>query len=193
MNLLGTINYFYEPQNTSHELTTHEFLKPTRISELPLEKKLAYLIHSFTTMLIGEFETRLTDKNRLAVPKKFRTEFVGNLVISRGYEGCLILLDESRWQALIERITRSSILNVSVRDTLRFLLGGAFELELDSQGRFVMPTPLREYAKVDIDVIFIGISNWVEVWDKQIWQDKLTKLQSNASDIAEELLKVKSE
>jgi len=139
-------------------------------------------------MLIGEYEGKLTDKNRLAIPKHFRVEFTGGLVLSRGYEGCLILLDASRWERLENLIATRPVLSLSTRDTKRFILGGAFELELDSQGRFVLPTALKTYAKIEDEVLFIGIKDWVEVWARDLWDIKLASLISTAPDIAEHLL-----
>jgi MraZ protein len=139
-------------------------------------------------MLIGEFESRVTDKNRVAVPAKIRTELKNNLILARGYEGCLILLDEKRFQDLIKLISVKPLLNTSVRDTRRFILGGAHEIELDAQGRFVLPLSLKQYAHIDTDVIFIGIMDWAEVWSREKWTKKLTDLSSSAADIAQRLM-----
>ncbi|MCA9383174.1 division/cell wall cluster transcriptional repressor MraZ [Candidatus Dojkabacteria bacterium] len=141
-------------------------------------------------MLIGEFETKLTEKNRIAIPKKIREEFEGKTILSRGYEGCLILLDETRWDDLLKVMSKEPILNLSVRDTKRFLLGGAFEVELDKQGRFVLPNGLKEYSEIDTEISFLGLGEWVEVWAKERWLDKLEELSKSASDIAEKLLKL---
>jgi MraZ protein len=52
-------------------------------------------------MLLGSYETKLTDKNRIAVPSKLRTELEDNLILARGYEGCVLLLDKARWDQLL--------------------------------------------------------------------------------------------
>ncbi len=140
-------------------------------------------------MLIGEFEGKLTDKNRLAIPKKIRLELEEGLIISRGYEGCLLLLDRRRWELFENLISKSSVLSLSLRDTKRFIFGGAYELEPDDQGRFVVPSSLLSYAKIRDEVMFIAIKDWVEIWSKQTWVDKLSQIIRNAPDLAEELLK----
>jgi len=140
-------------------------------------------------MLIGEYEGKLTEKNRLAIPKKIRDELKGNVIVSRGYEGCLILLDAKLWQDLEKTINAKSILSVSVRDLKRFILGSAFEVELDEQGRFVMPTNLLEYGAIEKDVYFVGLMDWVEIWAAEKWTAKLKDLTNNATDIAEQFLK----
>ena len=141
-------------------------------------------------MLIGEYLSKLTDKNRLAIPKKLREEMPEGLIISRGYEGCLILLDNLRFAKLETVINKEPILNLSIRDTKRFLLGGASEIDLDAQGRFVLADNLREFAQIREDVVFIGLIDWVEIWDKEKWQAKLQDLSKHASDIADKLSKL---
>jgi MraZ protein len=139
-------------------------------------------------MLIGEYEGKLTDKNRLAIPKKFREEMSEGLILSRGYEGCLILLDQQRWADFENLINQRSVLSLSLRDTKRFIIGGAYELELDNQGRFVLPNNLKTYAEIENDVVFVGIKDWVEVWAQNRWTVKLSELEKTAPDIAEQLL-----
>jgi len=139
-------------------------------------------------MLIGEYEVKLTDKNRVAIPKKIRDEFTEGLILSRGYEGCLILLDKKRWEDFENIINKGSILSISIRDTKRFIFGGAYELDVDGQGRFVLPANLKQYAQINNEIIFIAIKDWVEVWDLEIWRKKLADLSTKAGDIAEKLL-----
>lgn len=140
-------------------------------------------------MLIGEYEGKLTDKNRLAIPKKIREELKGNMVLSRGYEGCLILLDAKLWQVLEKTINKKPILSLSVRDMKRFIMGSAYEIEVDDQGRFVLPDYLREFSGIDKSVYFIGLMDWVEVWADTRWKTKIKDLSKNATDIAEQFLK----
>jgi MraZ protein len=139
-------------------------------------------------MLLGSYETKLTDKNRIAVPSKLRTELEDNLILARGYEGCVLLLDKNRWDQLLAVIGKEPILNLSVRDTFRFIIAGAFEVDLDKQGRLVVPQSLREFAQIETDVIFLGMRDWVEIWDLDKWQQRLGKITKSADDIAEKLM-----
>jgi len=141
-------------------------------------------------MLLGSYETKLTDKNRIAVPSKLRTELEDNLILARGYEGCVLLLDKARWDQLLAVIGKEPILNLSVRDTFRFIIAGAFEVDLDKQGRLVVPQSLREFAQIETDVIFLGMKDWVEIWDLDKWQQRLGKITKSADDIAEKLMKL---
>lgn len=138
-------------------------------------------------MLIGEYKTKLQEKNRTAIPKRFRDELEGQLIITRGYEGCLIVLDKSRWEKLIRLIETRPLTNQDVRNTKRFLVGGAAEIEFDKQGRFVLPDVLVEYAHFENELVFVGIENWLEVWDLEMWQTKIEQITESAADIADRL------
>jgi MraZ protein len=81
-------------------------------------------------------------------------------------------------------------LNLSVRDTFRFIIAGAFEVDLDKQGRLVVPQSLREFAQIESDVVFLGMKDWVEIWNLEIWQKRLNKITKSADDIAEKLMKI---
>jgi MraZ protein len=138
-------------------------------------------------MLIGEFESKLTDKNRIALPKKFREEIGDTFIITQGYEGSVILVDESRLLALTQEIRDGSFVNDAIRDTTRFLIGSAHEAKLDKQGRFVLPQSLRSFSEIESDVIFLGLMRWVEIWSKDVWLQRKTLISNEAAKIASRL------
>jgi MraZ protein len=143
-------------------------------------------------MLIGEFETKVTDKNRIAMPKKFRGELGDKLIVMQGYDGCMILVDENRFLALTKEITEGRFVNDAVRDTTRFLIGSAHEIALDKQGRFVLPQSLKSFAEVDEEVVFLGLMRWVEIWDKSRWNGKKKLISDDSSAISDKLDKTLS-
>jgi MraZ protein len=138
-------------------------------------------------MLIGEYHTQIGDKNRIALPKKLREQLEGKVIITRGYEKCLILVDNRRWETVINEIDKRPLLALNVRDTKRFLLGGATEIEYDSQGRFVIPESLKTFADIAEKIVFLGIGQWIEIWSEEKWNSKLEDLSSKVADIAERL------
>jgi MraZ protein len=138
-------------------------------------------------MLIGEYDSKVTDKNRIAMPKKFRDELGEKLIIMQGYEGCIILVDENRFLALTKDITTGKFINDAVRDTTRFLVGSAHEVTPDKQGRFVLPQSLKSFSGVTDEVIFLGLLNWVEIWDKNKWNERKQSITINASEISNRL------
>ncbi|MDQ6985451.1 MAG: division/cell wall cluster transcriptional repressor MraZ [Candidatus Dojkabacteria bacterium] len=155
-----------------------------------------YLIkfHNFNLlMFLGEYKNNLGDKNRIAVPKKLRDQFNGALILTRGYEGCLLLVDYKRWNFLLEQINRKALLSLSVRDTKRYIIGGALNIDLDSQGRFVLPESLKMFANIENEVIFLGVGEWIEIWNSEKWSNKLKYLSENVSDLAEKLSEIKND
>ena len=138
-------------------------------------------------MFIGEYATQLGEKNRLAIPKKLREQINGTVIITRGYENCLIMVDAARWETLLQEVNTKPLLSMNVRDTKRYLIGGAVEIEHDNQGRFVLPESLKDFGNITEKVIFLGVGEWIEIWDEDRWKTKLDDLSRNVSDIAERL------
>jgi len=139
-------------------------------------------------MYLGEYISPIGEKNRVALPKKLRESMRGEkLYLTRGYEGSLMLLEEADWQRLQDVLKLRPLLNMSLRDTKRFLLGGAVELSLDVQGRFILPEALMAYAEIDKSLTFIGVGEWIELWSTPIWNSKLNELKRTAAEIADRL------
>lgn len=143
-------------------------------------------------MIIGEYKQKIGDKNRIAFPKKFREELGNKLIITKGYEGCLLILSPAQWEELVSDSVSGPFVSGLIRDTSRFLLGSASEVELDSQGRFVIPPYLVEYSVIDNDAVFLGLGRWVEVWSDKKWHEKRVEIENNSSNIAEKLSGLKS-
>jgi len=133
-------------------------------------------------MLIGQQVAKVGPKNRLSVPKKFREELGTKLVLSNGYEGCLILLSKRRWQELVKEAIAGPLTSAETRREARFLLSQAEEIELDEQGRFVLPIHLKNYAQIKEDVCFIGLLRWVEVWAAEIWEETRQDISKAGGD-----------
>ncbi len=144
--------------------------------------------------MIGEFESNIVSGHRLSVPTKLRKQLGNKIVISKGYEGCLLIVPEQKWEVLVEPLTSRPFLDRNLRDTLRFLVGSSFQLALDNQGRFVIPQNLRDYTDIKFSesleksAIFIGLVNWVEVWSKERWLQQTKNIELNADSIAQELI-----
>jgi MraZ protein len=141
-------------------------------------------------MLIGEYHGKLSNKKRTSLPKKFRNELGENIILTRGYEDALILVNQDMWQKIAQDVINGSFINKNIRDTSRFLVGSATEIQTDKQGRFIIPQALFDHAQLKEDVVFIGLVNWVEVWDKDMWQKRLEYLKENGDEIAQELTKM---
>jgi len=133
-------------------------------------------------MLIGEYGVRVGAKNRLSLPKKLREDLGEEAVAMRGYEGALLVVSRRNWSSLVEEVLSGPLTDSGVRDTARFLMGGAHEVEFDSQGRFVLPQPLVDHCGIAAggEVVFVGLGRWVEIWSKERWMKRLTTLGKRA-------------
>jgi len=140
-------------------------------------------------MLIGQYAGAVGAKSRVAFPKKFREVLGDRLIITLGYENSLIVVSEKNWKALLEGTEGKPFIQSETRETQRFLLGGASDIVLDSKGRFVLPSYLREFAKIKDEVVFLGLSRYVEIWDKHKWEEYRKSLEKNIDAISQRLLK----
>ncbi len=139
-------------------------------------------------MLIGNYNSKLAANGRTACPAKFRNELGDHLVLLQGYERCLMLVNSATLDSLVAQDKPFAL--SAARDTDRYLLGNAFEVELDSQGRFVLPEPLKQYAHLDesSEATFVGVGSRVEIWSPQEWAAYQEYLAQNSARIAESLL-----
>lgn len=141
-------------------------------------------------MLIGQYESKIGEKHQAALPKKFRDVLGEKLIITKGFENCLIIVSEENWKTLLEGTEGRPFTNKSARELQRFLLGNATDVELDSKGRFVLPEYLRKFASIDSEIIFAGIQRFVEVWDKGAWEKHQKELSKDIDFIADKLSSV---
>ncbi len=139
-------------------------------------------------MLLGQFEGIVGEKSRVAFPKKLREIIGDKLIITLGYENSLIIVSETGWKALLEGTEGRPFIEKPARETQRYLLGGATNASLDSKGRFIIPEYLRRFAKIKEQVVFLGLSRYVELWDKEIWETYRQNLEKNIENISQKLI-----
>ena len=141
---------------------------------------------------LGQYDSKFVSGFRVVIPKVYRGLLGEEFIITKGYEGALIVVDFKRWEKLIKPLKNTSFLSRSLRETLRFLIASAFVVKIDSQGRFVIPAKLREYSgltreKIGSLVAIVGVFNWIEIWEYDRWIKHEGNLDVNADEIAEEL------
>lgn len=139
-------------------------------------------------MLLGQYEGKVGAKNRVAFPKKLRVITGNKLIVTFGYENSLIIVSEEGWKALLEGTEGKPFIQQEARETQRFLLGGASFVELDDKGRFIIPSYLRSFAKIQNEAVFLGLSRYVELWDKGCWQTYRENLEKNIDKISQKLI-----
>ena len=138
--------------------------------------------------LYGEHRHALDGKNRLFIPAKLRGTFQedGMLVLSKGLDGCLFLYTREEWQSLEAKTKSLPLTGRDARAFTRYLFSGASLCAIDTQGRIPLPQTLKEYAHINRDVVIIGVSNRIEIWAKEKWQE-YSKQTENVEDIAAKL------
>lgn len=139
-------------------------------------------------MVLGQFAGRIDTKARVAFPKRFRKIVGDRLIVTQGYEYSLIIVGEKGWEALLEGTKGKPFVQKEARETQRYLLGNATFVELDKKGRFIVPQHLREFSGIAEDVIFLGLSRYIELWDKKRWEVYKQNLEKNIDSIAKKLI-----
>ncbi|HSD98625.1 MAG TPA: division/cell wall cluster transcriptional repressor MraZ [Patescibacteria group bacterium] len=138
-------------------------------------------------MLLGRYDSKISSKFQISYPVKFRKEMGEKLIATKGLENCLIIVSEEGWKTLLEGTEGQPFTSKPTRQVQRYLLGNAQQIELDSKGRFILPEYLRTYANLAEDVVFAGIERFVEVWDKNTWEEEQKRLMGSIETIAEKL------
>lgn len=138
-------------------------------------------------MFMGEYHHCLDPKGRLIVPSKFREGLGQNFVITKGLDNCLFVYPMEEWLTIEKKLKNLPFTKADARAFVRFFFSGANECELDKQGRMLLPSNLREYAKLDKDVVIIGVSSRIEIWSKEVWESYTQNEDMDYEEIAEKL------
>lgn len=138
-------------------------------------------------MFIGEYKHSIDEKNRMAVPVKFRAQLGGGGIVTRGLDKCLFLFNSADWQVLAQKIVALPLAQANSRAFARLMLAGAMEVVLDTQGRILLPDYLKSYASLQRQVVVTGLYNRIEIWDETTWQEYKTKTESASDEIAERM------
>ncbi len=138
-------------------------------------------------MFIGEYSHNLDNKNRLALPAKFRAALKTGAVVTRGLDNCLFVFTRQDWQKLVDKITALPIGKADARGFSRIMLAGAMDVKLDSLGRILLPDYLKKYAGIKKKVIVAGLYNRLEIWDEAKWKLYKNRVEKQAEKLAEQM------
>ena len=136
-------------------------------------------------MFMCEYNHTVDPKGRLIVPTKFREMLGENFVVCKGLDHCLYLYSNEDWEAFETQLSALPLTSKEARQFVRFFSAGSCQVEVDKQGRILIPPSLRAYAKLDKDVVLAGALHRVEIWDKDSWYD--TSVDDNVDEIAESM------
>ncbi len=120
-------------------------------------------------MFLGKYSHNIDSKGRVIIPAKFREQLGEQFIITNGFEGCLFVYPMGEWEELSASLSKLPSNQKSARYLQRTFLSGAAEAEPDKQGKVLITQPHREYAGLSKEVVIIGVSKRVEIWDAQRW------------------------
>ena len=124
-----------------------------------------------TTMFMGEYSHTIDSKGRLIVPSKFRESLGDEFVVTKGLDGCLFVYSQEEWMNIEEKFKQVSLTTKDARKFSRFFFAGAATVEVDKQGRILLPSVLREFAGLEKDIVSVGVLSRIEIWSKDKWQE----------------------
>nr|HET6902442.1 division/cell wall cluster transcriptional repressor MraZ [Ktedonobacteraceae bacterium] len=133
-------------------------------------------------MFLGEYEHTIDSKGRLAVPAKFRVQMDQGAVISKGMGTCLSVYTTARWEEKSAELVAGKESD-QLRDFERRIYPSASEIELDGQGRMIIPAKLRAYANLGNEVTVAGVRDHIEIWDRAAWQTYQENLEAGGNSI----------
>ncbi len=129
-------------------------------------------------MFTGEYRHSVDEKGRVAVPSKFRAQLEGGAFVSRWIDACLAIFPRAEWDALATKTGALPMTDPGARTFSRFLFASAFEVDLDRQGRMVIPPSLRAWADLGNEAVIVGNLNHAEMWSPARWEDYRRDMES---------------
>jgi MraZ protein len=117
----------------------------------------------------GEYRHTVDEKGRIAVPAKFRVQLGAGAVVSRWLDACLAIHTQQGWDALATKVAALPITDQNARRFQRLIFAGAAEVELDRQGRILLPAYLREHIDLRNEAVVVGSRDHAEIWVPSTW------------------------
>jgi len=142
-------------------------------------------------MWYGEYLHSLDEKNRVVLPSRFRQKIkekrIKKFYLTRGLERCLFMFAEKDWLRIEEKFSSLSFTKLKARFFNRLYFSGAYETKIDSQGRILIPDYLKNFAQIKKEVVIIGVSDRIEIWDKSSWDEFYEENRKNFEEMAENI------
>jgi len=143
-------------------------------------------------MFYGEFYHQIDRKGRLVLPSKIRqiakNNFVDKFYITRGLDKCLFMFSEDEWKSQETKFKSMPFTKTESRKFNRMYFSGAIEVNVDKQGRILIPQYLKDFAEIKKDVVIVGVSNRIEIWATDKWEEFYKSSLGEFENIAEKLI-----
>ncbi len=122
-------------------------------------------------LFLGEYDHALDERGRITLPKKIRHELgLGEVVLSRGFDACIFGFDTESWEREATKQLEAPVTEEKARALRRYMFAGAEKVDVDKLGRILLPALLKEYARINRDVMVIGAGDHFEIWDTKAWE-----------------------
>ena len=131
---------------------------------------------------IGRFEHSLDAKGRVILPVKFRSEFEHGGFLSQHSEGCLALWTPAEFDTQLEEMKTKAASGQADRNLARVWASGSSEVEVDKSGRMPIPAFLRQFARLEADVLVVGAIDRIELWSPRVWEEKVLPSEQQLQD-----------
>lgn len=130
-------------------------------------------------MFLGEYEYKVDAKGRVPLPPKFRKQFTEGIILNMGPDEQINGYTVDDWNANSEKFDFGPIAPSKQREMTRAFFSSAFDLELDGQGRVMLPPPLRQHAGIKESLVIIGANKGIEIWGKERWNKAKGEARTN--------------
>lgn len=137
-------------------------------------------------MFIGRYYHKLEEKGRISLPKDLRSNNQ-SWIVTRGLDGGLFLFLAENFVAELEKLALKTFTKKKDRDFIRYMTNDAYQLEVDKNGRVLLPDYLKNFAHIQKEVVIVGSFNKIEIWDRDKYHQYLDQLEDQAEEIAESL------
>ena len=142
-------------------------------------------------MFFGEYRHTLDPKGRLSIPGKLREVLVNRyqevLMVTKDFDQCLVAYPLEEWSRILEKAKGLPMTHPRVKSFNRHVIAPAMECPLDKQGRILIPPSLRTYAKLNKEVVLLGMDYKIEIWEYKRWKEKEEQINQSAEEISSDL------
>jgi len=139
-------------------------------------------------MFLGHYYHAIDEKNRVVIPSSFRGEISGKVYLTQGMERCIFLYPEEVWNRFYQKIATLSLTRKETREFSRFFLANATCLDIDGQGRIILPDYLKNYAEINRQVVWVGVGERLEIWAEEIWRPYHEEMGKKFGELTEQIV-----
>lgn len=129
----------------------------------------------------------MDEKNRISLPIKFRKEIGKTVVLAPGLDASIFMFTTKEWEKIAARLEQASMVQTDILRFNRFMFGGATQVDVDAQGRVLIPDFLKDRAGIKAKAAVVGVHNRIEVWNDKRWSEYKKGVELEADGLAQKL------